>query len=108
MLEATSCTRVLGQPTTLPLIQGVQSALVSKGVNLRMDNLPSMELIYPTLCDLPDGEVNVYPPSLQPVNLDDPAMFIHSSGSTGLPKSVPLSHRRILEYMERSKQFPIF
>lgn len=105
MLRATSCTRVLAHSLTLPLVEQAQAELRADGIALQIDDLPSMRQLFPRLVD-PNAEPEEtlsYPPPPKPAVLDDLGMMIHSSGSTGFPKSIPLYHRRILQWMRHSK-----
>ena len=105
MLRATSCTRVLAHPFTMHLVQQAQAELRADGIILQIDDLPSMHELFPRLVD-PDveaPEISFYPPPPKSPVLDDLGMMIHSSGSTGFPKSIPLYHRRILQWMRHSE-----
>ena len=46
----------------------------------------------------------VYPQPTYQVNLDTPMFYLHSSGSTGLPKAVPVPRKHLLQNMRRSKR----
>lgn len=108
MLEATSCTRILGHAATSSLVYQVQSDMKSKGVDIRIDNLPGLHDVFPALdCSAQDvSDVKPYPPSKQPSDLLTPSLYIHSSGSTGFPKSVHFTYRRMLQWMANSASPP--
>lgn len=61
---------------------------------LRIEEMPPLDYIYPKLggavvCDT----FSSYPIPLQPSSPDDVAIYLHSSGSTGLPKAIPQTNR---------------
>lgn len=108
MLEATSCTRILGQASTLSLVYHAQTEMAAKGVNICVDNLPGLEDAFPAFCGQPKTEVPPYPPAPAPVNMEDPSMYIHSSGSTGFPKSIHFTYRRVVQWMSYSMLLTIY
>ncbi|KIP12189.1 hypothetical protein PHLGIDRAFT_371020 [Phlebiopsis gigantea 11061_1 CR5-6] len=102
MLEATSCTRIMGQGSTSSLVYHAQAEMAAKGVDVRVDSLPGLENAFPAFCGQPKTELQPYPPAPAPVNMDDPSMYMHSSGSTGFPKSIHFTYRRVLEWMNHN------
>ncbi|KAF7341016.1 Acetyl-CoA synthetase-like protein [Mycena sanguinolenta] len=53
--------------------------------------------IYPHLGhETPQQPFVPYPSPLTSASLDDVAMYLHSSGSTGLPKAIPQTHRNLI------------
>lgn len=106
MLETTSCTRILGQASTASLLYQVQSVMQSKGIELRIDSLPGLSQVFPSLVGYEDhqsDDFKEYPPASNPVDLNEISMYIHSSGSTGFPKSIHFTHWRMLKWMADSK-----
>lgn len=103
MLEATSCTRILAQASTMPLVQQVQAEVAPKGVTLRVDDLPSLYDVFPNLDSKQKNvpPVEPYPAAQEPVDVLKPCMYIHSSGSTGFPKSIHYTHKRMLQWAAR-------
>ncbi|KAK7912250.1 hypothetical protein PG985_014731 [Apiospora marii] len=70
-------------------LKSVLDGLASKGIAVIVSN-PYEEFLQPGV-----GDGNL--PSLpKPKTLDDTILFLHSSGSTGLPKPIPLTHRMLL------------
>ena len=53
--------------------------------------------LFDILDALPDGDVD--PVELPTVGPDDGAYILYTSGSTGLPKGVPISHRGLADYL---------
>lgn len=113
MLETTSCHRILAQASTASLTYQVQTEMASRGVDVRIDNLPGLYDVFPQLQDTeaPGGskaKFKPYPPSSQPINLLETSMYIHSSGSTGPPKSIHFTYQRCLQWMRNdSKHLPL-
>lgn len=104
MLEATSCTRILGQASTSSLIYQVQLEMQSKSAEVRIDSLPGLDDVFPSLFeDIQSNEPKPYPPASKPIDMNEPSMYIHSSGSTGFPKSIHFTHWRMLKWMANSK-----
>ncbi|KAK8116960.1 uncharacterized protein PG998_005241 [Apiospora kogelbergensis] len=69
-------------------LKSMVDGLASKGITVLVSK-PYEEFCRPGL----EGIV----PSLQkPTSLDDTVLLLHSSGSTGLPKPIPLTHRMLL------------
>jgi acyl-coenzyme A synthetase/AMP-(fatty) acid ligase len=106
MLESVSCTRILGQASTASLIHQVQNDMQVKGIKLRIDELPGLPEVFPKLgrnANEMAGEVKPYPTSSKRVDVRTPSLYMHSSGSTGYPKSIHFTHRRMLQWMAASK-----
>ncbi|EKM52251.1 uncharacterized protein PHACADRAFT_260494 [Phanerochaete carnosa HHB-10118-sp] len=102
MLETVSCTRILGQASTSGLVQQVEKEMQAKGINLRVDNMPGLPEVFPGLAGKAgsaSAEAEPYPASDKPVEPRSPSLYIHSSGSTGYPKSVHFAHRRTVQWM---------
>ena len=96
MLEASNCRRIVVQPLTAPLAAAAQTKMASKGVSLALVDLPSIHTVFPGSFGSDTDQPLVatpYPPRPTPGDPDRPTKYIHSSGSTGLPKTVPLSDR---------------
>ena len=78
----------------------------AKGVKVRVDDLPALADVFPSLSDEKHRNVHTvqpYPFDGQTVDVSKPTLYIHSSGSTGFPKSVGISHRRLVQWMVDSK-----
>ena len=108
MLAATSCNRILADKFTTSLANQVRSELASEGVDVRIDCLPCLYDIFTHMNEevsamTANAPGDLYPTCSQPVNLMDTMMIMHSSGSTGHPKSIHFTHKRILHFMVTSE-----
>ncbi|KAI0087796.1 hypothetical protein BDY19DRAFT_1010558 [Irpex rosettiformis] len=101
LLKKTSSHRVITQDAFLPTLKALQSQLAGEEYSLTIDNLIPLDAAFPTLKlgtdvgGLPEGP---YPKDSQEPGMDDIVMYSHSSGSTGLPKPVPLTRRIQLQW----------
>jgi acyl-coenzyme A synthetase/AMP-(fatty) acid ligase len=95
MMEKTSAHRIIADSSTEALIGEVQTELASKNHALEVTELPSLFDAFP--CLAPKEEQRHYAlcepyPYSEPRSLDEVFMILHSSGSTGFPKPIPLRH----------------
>ncbi|CAK5275142.1 unnamed protein product [Mycena citricolor] len=101
LLESTDCHRVLTTRASLEkLIDGVVSELATQDpkYKLSVEEIPSLGQLYPHLGhETATDEFTPYPvpESIPPVT--DIAFCLHSSGSTGFPKPIRISHRLLIE-----------
>ena len=105
MLETTSCLHALSHASTAPLVQQVREDFESKGCILQVHELASMDRIFPELFGRLDGrtlEVELYPAPEESVDPESPWLFVHSSGSTGFPKSIPHKHCHATDWLRYS------
>jgi acyl-CoA synthetase (AMP-forming)/AMP-acid ligase II len=105
MLDASSCKRIISQAVLNPLISQVQKRVESAGVTLRIDDLPTMQATFPRLYGIEeDGSSNhPYLTKQSSPSWGETTLYLHSSGSTGFPKSIPFSHRRFAQVMSESE-----
>ena len=103
MMEKTSSHRMLSQRILSPLIDGVKKDLEAKHYAFEVDELPDFFTVFPALSGGKVAETAVEPYPQDPrVHLkDDIALYLHSSGSTGFPKPIPLTRKIILEWCQR-------
>ncbi|TFK48709.1 putative aminoadipate reductase [Heliocybe sulcata] len=97
MLQKTSCHRLITTSASLDsLISGLKADLSAVGHELTIDELPSIYDAFPHLGhETADDPFTPYPPMTNCTS-DDIICYIHSSGSTGFPKSIPHSNRTML------------
>lgn len=111
-MEKTSCHRIIADSSTKALIADVQAELGSKNHEVKVTELPGLFDAYPSLA--PAADQDKYPP-YQPYPYSDTkhpeevVMILHSSGSTGFPKPIPLSQQYLLPVVRsRKSQLPCF
>ena len=99
MLQKVSCHRVLTTHASLsPLLTGVTS-LIPTDFLLSVEEIPTLAQCYPYLGRETYNDTFVPYPALQrPQGMDDVILYIHSSGSTGLPKPIPQTNTTALHW----------
>ena len=105
MLDATSCERIISQESLAPLVEQIRADREAKGQRLHVEEMPSLSTVFPTLASPQQNggaPFQPYPTSGKPVDIDSRCFYLHSSGSTGFPKSVPFTHRYILTFLNHS------
>ncbi|GJF00089.1 acetyl-CoA synthetase-like protein [Phanerochaete sordida] len=103
MLETVGCTRIVGHAATAGLIREVQSEMQSKGIAVRFEEMPGFtEALSELARDARGVTIAPYPKSPEAVDVMKSALYIHSSGSTGFPKSVPFTYRRLLQWIQHN------
>ena len=98
MMQKTKCRRLITTHHTLgPLIDGIQAEFVSHSTTetsqLQIDEFPALKDLYPALVR---GSPNVafvpYPSPASRPSENDILFYLHSSGSTGFPKPIPMTN----------------
>ncbi|KAF9044199.1 putative aminoadipate reductase [Panaeolus papilionaceus] len=103
MMNETSCTRILTTEHTLhDIITDIRNSF-SKGLHseteLVVDEMPPLQDIYPFLGhETEDDAHEVYPKATHKPALDNTMIYLHSSGSTGFPKTIPHTYRSFIEW----------
>lgn len=100
MLEKSECHRIIMQSSMASLIQDVATQMHAKGFKLQIDELPCPSVAYPEMFSGHNQDRNddPYPPRSPPPEPDELCFYLHSSGSTGFPKSIPIKHKMTLQY----------
>jgi acyl-CoA synthetase (AMP-forming)/AMP-acid ligase II len=112
LIRLTSCHRLVLTANTLPklAIEVIQD-LSARDIewSSRICEPPVLSQLYPELVtssDVPndpwteDGDGTILKPDLMST-----CIYLHSSGSTGLPKAIPLRHHELIKYMKYRKFF---
>ncbi|KIM36904.1 hypothetical protein M413DRAFT_31301 [Hebeloma cylindrosporum] len=109
LLTKTSCHRLLATRTTLKdLLDSVKIKLevTNSSYELMIEEPPSLRDIFPRLgVETEDDPFTPFRTEYKP-NLDEIAMYVHSSGSTGLPKAIPPKHQTLIHWISVSLATP--
>lgn len=92
MMKDTSCHRLLTTQQTLhSLVEDIQGQLSvsDPDYGLKIDEVPSLSLVFPKLGKEQANDAFEEYPTGPRRSLTDVVLYIHSSGSTGLPKTIP-------------------
>ncbi|KAH0828784.1 acetyl-CoA synthetase-like protein [Lanmaoa asiatica] len=99
MIQKTRCSRIVTVHSTH---QTLMDAIRREASNLELtiDEIPALSYAFPNLGrECTSNPFVPYPsPTLRP-DLDSPAIYLHSSGSTGFPKPISFSHRIQIKWM---------
>ncbi|KAG1835183.1 putative aminoadipate reductase [Suillus variegatus] len=93
MMQKTGCCRLITTRHSLAsLIDGVEASLVS-ATQLQIDEIPTLEHLYPSFVSgTPNEAVVPYSSLASPSSWNDVLFYLHSSGSTGFPKPIPVTN----------------
>ncbi|KAG1855628.1 putative aminoadipate reductase [Suillus subalutaceus] len=99
MMQKTGCRRLITtQHSLASLIDRVKAGLVSSATQinqLQIDEIPSLNHLYPALVSgTPNAAIVPYSSPLagSPSSENDILFYLHSSGSTGFPKPIPMTN----------------
>ncbi|KAF8869423.1 putative aminoadipate reductase [Infundibulicybe gibba] len=99
LLKASHCHRLVTTRTTLrPFVEGIIAELLDHDpqFSLVIEEVPPLNIIYPRIgAETAADPFKPYPPPPTRPSLDDIALYLHSSGSTGFPKAIPQTHRML-------------
>ncbi|KAH8102917.1 hypothetical protein BXZ70DRAFT_1057354, partial [Cristinia sonorae] len=102
MLRTTECHRLVMQTSLSSLVAAVKAILDKENYALELVELQPFHEVFPTYSARMEPGTSVttvsYPPPATPRTRDDLAIYIHSSGSTGLPKSIGWTERIFLQW----------
>lgn len=92
-MKKTNCSRIVTlHHAHSGLVENIRGEIA--GGKLVVDELPMLSYAFPKLGNEVEADPFVpYPAPTSRPDLDSPAIYIHSSGSTGFPKPIRHSHR---------------
>jgi len=102
LLILSSSHRLLATCATLSdLIKDVKAEIFAKDptYELLIEELPALDVIFPRLGLESEGDSFIpYPDIKVRPALSEVCMYLHSSGSTGLPKVIPQTHKALINW----------
>lgn len=101
MMKDTSCHRLLTTQHTLSsLVNDIQNqlALSDPDYGLHIDEVPQMSAVFPKLGEERLNDPFEAYPDIERPPLTDVILYLHSSGSTGLPKTVPQTFKSMVDW----------
>lgn len=108
LLEKTGSHRIVTNDHVSSLRAEVQAELAAKNYDLQVDSMPGLYDAFPSLRPATNGhavngmhKVTPYPPRSTPPPPDERVLYLHSSGSTGFPKPIPLTSKIMLHMAQR-------
>ncbi|KAF7798255.1 hypothetical protein EIP86_009472 [Pleurotus ostreatoroseus] len=100
LLKKSCCRRVLTQPSLVHLLSDAKAVFTADGISLQVDDLPSIHQIYPSMDPNSSPKIEeVSFPALKKPGNDETALYLHSAGSTGLPKPIALNQKIIIQWI---------
>ncbi|KAJ7573570.1 hypothetical protein C8J56DRAFT_982554 [Mycena floridula] len=100
LMTDVNCSQILTTSSTLTdFVHETREYLKQSDHHLRVYEIPQTQDIFPTLGESsrPDS-FHTYKANQVTVSLSDIAFYLHSSGSTGFPKTIPQTHQSILQW----------
>jgi acyl-coenzyme A synthetase/AMP-(fatty) acid ligase len=99
MMRKTNCSRIVTlDHAHKSLIDGIRREI--DGAPLTVYEVPTLRCAFPKLAQEAATDSFIpYPPPVKRPDLDSPAIYIHSSGSTGFPKAIAHSHRIQIQWL---------
>ncbi|KAF7968546.1 hypothetical protein HWV62_30169 [Athelia sp. TMB] len=90
LLQKTSCTRILTTTSSL----GDLISQITASTSCKVEEAPTISQCYPSLGhEMASDGFAPYPELERELDLDRTIFYLHSSGSTGLPKAIPQTGR---------------
>ncbi|KAF8816011.1 putative aminoadipate reductase [Phlegmacium glaucopus] len=104
LLMQSSSHRLIATCETLSdLIKAVKKEIFAKDptYGLSIEELPSLDVIFPRLgVERKEDPFSPYPAIERRPDLSEVCMYLHSSGSTGLPKLIPQTHKALINWAD--------
>lgn len=91
-MKKTNCRRLVTTQETLQgLVSGIKDEFIASGAALpQIDEVPGLSELYPLLGkESVQDKFDEYPPPAVRPPITALAAYLHSSGSTGMPKPIP-------------------
>jgi acyl-coenzyme A synthetase/AMP-(fatty) acid ligase len=107
MMKKTNCSRIITlHHAHHGLIDGIREEV--PGREIIIDELPTLTYAFPKLGNEAESDpFDPYPAAASRPGLDRPAIYIHSSGSTGFPKPIAHSYKVQIHWMRQRRSIII-
>ncbi|KAH8103378.1 hypothetical protein BXZ70DRAFT_1055180, partial [Cristinia sonorae] len=97
MMEKTNCHKIVSHSFVNKLVTSVQEILAEKNYSVQVIELPPLDEVLPIIFDQNTDMTEFAEPAYRPPKAghrpDDVVIYLHSSGSTGFPKPIPLTQK---------------
>ncbi|EKM51563.1 uncharacterized protein PHACADRAFT_212203 [Phanerochaete carnosa HHB-10118-sp] len=97
LLDATSSKCVISQASLVTLVSHIRADRDAKDLPLDVREMPALSVLFPALSDSVEDGLTPFQ-SDTPADIHGTAMFLHSSGSTGFPKTILFTHYQLLKW----------
>lgn len=103
LLKKTNCHHVVTNLTTLgPLVAAAATQLKAEDHEVSIDDIPSLQTAFPLLSNEKQEDPFQEYPEPEHFDVNDVALYLHSSGTTSLPKPIAQSHARMTDWCRLS------
>ena len=106
LMNSSSHRLIATRETLSDLLKDVKAEIFTKDptYELSIEELPALDVIFPRLgVEREEDSLTPYPVVAIRPALSDICLYLHSSGSTGLPKVVPQSHKVLINWASARK-----
>ena len=105
-MKTSSHRLIATRETLVDLVKGVKEVIFAKDptYELSIEELPALDAIFPRLGrEVQEDPFSPYPAIQIRPDLSEVCLYLHSSGSTGLPKVIPESHKVVINWAASRK-----
>lgn len=101
LMKSTNSHRIVAHDAPRALLANTVALAEKDSYRIDIIQCPTLPEIYPALVKpgVAPPTITPYPARSRPHAPDDIVYYLHSSGSTGLPKPIPQTERRSLEWI---------
>jgi acyl-coenzyme A synthetase/AMP-(fatty) acid ligase len=99
LFEKTGCKHIISDHSSSHIVTAVEEALRCRGDSLKIYQPLDLFTVFPQFSNVKDvANIKPFPPTSKPFSMDNPVLYLHSSGSTGYPKPVALREAQMLQW----------
>ncbi|GJE99113.1 acetyl-CoA synthetase-like protein [Phanerochaete sordida] len=98
MFDKVACGRIISQSSFQHVLAAVEAHFDERGRYLHVVDIPALDQVFPVIGG-PSPAVEPFPSSVdRTFSPENPLFYLHSSGSTGFPKPIPLRQVQALQW----------